>query len=153
MRYYQHSNYICATFYQCVKLKKIQFFSLFRDTVSIMSIMCRASTFGECVVLGISSFRSQYQYVSLIPRTAATQKSSAKLADELNRSLCNSQGRKNPPWKQRKIIPLAYSVTPLIKQISYTVPFRSIRPVTCHRACGLALILVNVTRHIDFGLM
>ena len=34
-----------------------------------------------------------------------------------------------------------------------TVPFRSIRPVTCHRVCGLALILVNVTRHIDFGRM
>ena len=34
-----------------------------------------------------------------------------------------------------------------------TVPFRSIRPVTCHRACGLALILVNVTHHIDFSRM
>ena len=34
-----------------------------------------------------------------------------------------------------------------------TVPFQSIWPVTCHRACGLALILVNVTCHIDFGHM
>ena len=34
-----------------------------------------------------------------------------------------------------------------------TVPFRSIRPVTRHRVCGLALILVNVTCHIDFGRM
>ena len=36
---------------------------------------------------------------------------------------------------------------------SCTVPFRLIRPVTRHRACGLALILVNITRHIDFGRM
>ena len=34
-----------------------------------------------------------------------------------------------------------------------TVPFQSIRPVTRHRACGLALILVNVTCHVDFGRM
>ena len=35
----------------------------------------------------------------------------------------------------------------------YTVPFRLIQPVTCHRVCDLVLILVNVTHHIDFGHM
>ena len=43
--------------------KKYSFFSLFRDTVSIMSILCRTSTFGECVVLGISSFHAQKNWM------------------------------------------------------------------------------------------
>ena len=41
----------------------------------------------------------------------------------------------------------------LLFETEFTVPFWLIRPVTCHRAFGPALILVYVTGHIDFGRM